>query len=68
MKFLCDADRCIDCNGDVAHLLAPGVSAALAREALRRARLSEPSIRHFIGIAEAQWDFNDPATPGFGPL
>ena len=41
----------------------------LARSALRRAWVSDPVIRNFIGIAENQWDFNDPAAlPGFGPL
>jgi len=41
----------------------------LTRAALRRAWESDPAIRDFIGIAENQWDFNDPdAIPGFGPL
>jgi hypothetical protein len=36
---------------------------------LRRAWVSDPVIRDFIGIAENQWDFNDPnGIPGFGPL
>jgi hypothetical protein len=36
---------------------------------LRRVWTSDPAIRDFIGIAENQWDFNDPdAIPGFGPL
>ena len=31
--------------------------------------MSDPAIRDFIGIAENQWDFNDPeAMAGFGPL
>jgi TorA maturation chaperone TorD len=31
--------------------------------------VTDPAIRDFIGIAESQWDFNDPtAMPGFGPL
>jgi TorA maturation chaperone TorD len=31
--------------------------------------VTDPAIRDFIGIAENQWDFNDPtAMPGFGPL
>ncbi len=43
--------------------------AELTRAALRRAWVSDPAIRDFIGIAENQWDFNDPtAIPGFGPL
>jgi hypothetical protein len=37
--------------------------------ALRSAWRLDPEIRDFIGIAESQWDFNDPnAMPGFGPL
>lgn len=49
--------------------LQSGVPAELTRAALRRAWQSDPAIRDFIGIAENQWDFNDPdAIPGFGPL
>jgi hypothetical protein len=41
----------------------------LTRAALRRVWASDPAIRDFIGIAENQWDFNDPnGIPGFGPL
>ncbi len=41
----------------------------LTRTALRIAWATDPAIRDFIGIAENQWDFNDPtAMPGFGPL
>jgi hypothetical protein len=41
----------------------------LTRAALRRAWTSDPAIREFIGIAENQWDFNDPnGIPGFGQL
>jgi hypothetical protein len=54
---------------DIRGFLASGVPAELTRSALRRAWSSDPSIRDFIGIAENQWDFNDPnAIPGFGPL
>jgi hypothetical protein len=54
---------------DIRAFLQSGVPAALARAALRRAWVSEPAIRDFIGIAENQWDFTDPtAIPGFGPL
>ncbi len=36
---------------------------------LRRAWTSDPAIRDFIGIAENQWDFNDPnGISGFGRL
>jgi hypothetical protein len=45
------------------------VPSELTSLALRRAWASDPGIRDFIGIAENQWDFNDPnAISGFGPL
>jgi hypothetical protein len=54
---------------DVIAFLRAGVPAELTRAALRRAWTTDPAIRDFIGIAENQWDFNDPnAIPGFGPL
>jgi hypothetical protein len=54
---------------DIVAFLRAGVPAELTRAALRRAWASDPAIREFIGIAENQWDFNDPnAIPGFGPL
>jgi hypothetical protein len=54
---------------DIAAFLRAGVPAELVRAALHRAWTSDPVIRDFIGIAENQWDFNDPnAIPGFGPL
>jgi hypothetical protein len=41
----------------------------LTRAALRRAWTSDPAIRDFIGIADNQWDFNDPnGISGFGRL
>jgi Protein of unknown function (DUF3306) len=56
-------------GGDVRPFLQPGVPADVTREALRHAWVADPAIRDFIGIAENQWDFNDPAgIPGFGPL
>ncbi|MCA1455551.1 DUF3306 domain-containing protein [Bradyrhizobium sp. BRP22] len=59
----------IAANTDIAAFLRSGVPAELTRAALRRAWTSDPAIRDFIGIAENQWDFNDPnAIPGFGPL
>lgn len=59
----------IAANTDVIGFLRAGVPAELTRAALRRAWTSDPAIRDFIGIAENQWDFNDPnAIPGFGPL
>jgi hypothetical protein len=54
---------------DISGFLQSRVPAALTRAALRQAWSSDPAIRDFIGIAENQWDFNDPAAmPGFGPL
>jgi Protein of unknown function (DUF3306) len=54
---------------DIRGFLQDGVPAALRRAALRQAWASDPAIRDFIGIAENQWDFNDPAAmPGFGPM
>jgi hypothetical protein len=58
----------ITVNTDIRGFLQSGVPAELARAALRQAWASDPAIRDFIGIAENQWDFNDPnAIPGFGP-
>jgi hypothetical protein len=54
---------------DIRPFLQAGVPADLTRAALRGAWAADPAIRDFIGIAENQWDFNDPAgIPGFGPL
>lgn len=54
---------------DIRSFLQSGVPAELMRAALRRAWTTDPAIRDFIGIAENQWDFNDPtAIPGFGPM
>ena len=59
----------ITVDTDIRAFLRYGVPAELARAALRRVWTSDPAIRDFIGIAENQWDFNDPdAIPGFGPL
>ena len=54
---------------DIRGFLQSGVPAKLTEAALRRAWLSDPAIRDFVGIAENQWDFTNPTTiPGFGPL
>jgi len=54
---------------DIRAFLQSRVPWQLTQAALRRAWTSDPAIRDFIGIAESQWDFNDPdAMPGFGPL
>jgi len=59
----------IAADTDISAFLQSGVPAELTRAALRRAWASDPAIRDFIGIAENQWDFNDPdGIPGFGPL
>jgi hypothetical protein len=59
----------ITVDTDIRAFLKSRVPAELTRAALRRAWISDPAIRDFIGIAENQWDFNDPtAIPGFGPL
>jgi hypothetical protein len=54
---------------DISGFLRSGVPPELTRSALRQAWASDPAIRDFIGIAENQWDFNDPSSiPGFGLL
>jgi hypothetical protein len=59
----------ITLDTDIRAFLKSRVPAELTCAALRRAWTSDPAIRDFIGIAENQWDFNDPTTiPGFGPL
>jgi hypothetical protein len=59
----------IAADTDICAFLHSRVPAGLTRLALRRAWASDPAIRDFIGIAENQWDFNDPdGMPGFGPL
>jgi hypothetical protein len=59
----------ITADSDVRAFLQAGVPAELTTAALRRAWAADPAIRDFIGIAENQWDFTDPAAmPGFGPL
>jgi hypothetical protein len=59
----------ITADTDISGFLRSGVPADLASAALRRVWASDPAIRDFIGIAENQWDFNDPtAIPGFGPM
>jgi TorA maturation chaperone TorD len=59
----------INAGTDIRSFLGSGVPVELTRAALRRVWVTDPAIRDFIGIAENQWDFNDPtAMPGFGPL
>lgn len=59
----------ITIDTDIRAFLNSRVPAELTRAALRRAWISDPAIRDFVGIAENQWDFNDrTAISGFGPL
>ena len=57
----------IDAATDIRPFLEACVPEELTRAALRNAWSADPAIRDFVGIAEGQWDFNDPASiPGFG--
>jgi len=59
----------INALSDIRAFLAPGVPIELSRAALRRAWVTDPTIRDFIGIAENQWDFTKPdGVPGFDSL
>lgn len=59
----------ITADTDIRDFLRSGVPAELTKAALRHVWTADPAIRDFIGIAENQWDFTDPAAiPGFGPL
>lgn len=59
----------INARTDLRPFFAPGVPEDVTRAALRRAWVSDPAIRDFIGIAENQWDFTKPdGVPGFGAL
>jgi len=59
----------IQAASDVRAFLTAGVPIELTRAALRRAWVTDPAIRNFIGIAENQWDFTKPDdVPGFGSL
>jgi hypothetical protein len=56
-------------ESDMSVFLQSGVPTDIVRAALHSAWRLDPAIRDFVGIAESQWDFNDPAAmPGFGPL
>ena len=59
----------IAADTDIVAFLKSDVPIELTRAALRRAWTSDPAIRDFIGIADNQWDFNDPnGISGFGRL
>jgi hypothetical protein len=56
-------------DSDIRPFLQPCVPEELTRAALRSTWTADPAIRDFIGIADNQWDFNEPASiPGFGPI
>jgi hypothetical protein len=59
----------IGAETDIRAFLAAGVPPELTRAALRRAWLSDPKIRNFVGLADYDWDFNTPGSmAGFGIL
>ncbi len=59
----------IGAETDIRAFLAVGVPAELTQAALRRAWLSDPKIRDFVGLADYDWDFNTPGSmAGFGML
>jgi hypothetical protein len=69
VSALLPAVESITGESDIRLFLQSGVPTELVRAALRAAWATDPAIREFVGIAESQWDFNDPgAMPGFGPL
>ena len=54
---------------DMQQFMHEAVPEEVTRAALRSAWTADPVVREFVGIAENQWDFNDPASmPGFGPI
>jgi uncharacterized protein DUF3306 len=59
----------IDAETDISGFLGPGVPSELTLAALRRAWISDPKIRNFVGLADYDWDFNAAGSmAGFGPL
>jgi hypothetical protein len=59
----------IAADTDIRGFLAPGVPPELTRAALRRAWAADPKIRHFVGLADYDWDFNAPGSmAGFEAL
>jgi len=59
----------IAAGSDIRAFLQVGVPADLTRAALRRAWVTDPAIRDFVGLAENSWDFTAPdSARGFGPL
>jgi hypothetical protein len=61
--------QAIGAETDIRAFLAAGVPSELTRAALRRAWLSDPKIRDFVGLADYDWDFNTPESmAGFGMI
>jgi hypothetical protein len=61
--------QAIGAETDIRAFLAAGVPSELTRAALRRAWLSDPKIRDFVGLADYDWDFNTPGSmAGFGMI
>jgi Protein of unknown function (DUF3306) len=59
----------IGADTDITAFLHREVPPDLTRAALRRAWVSDPAIKDFVGLVENGWDFNDPsAMSGFGPI
>jgi hypothetical protein len=59
----------IGAQSDITAFMQSGVPSTLRNAALRRAWVTDPAIREFKGLAEYDWDFNDPnGIAGFGPL
>jgi hypothetical protein len=59
----------IGAQTDIRAFLQAGVPNDLKLAALRRAWSADPAIRNFKGLAENDWDFNDPnGIMGFGKL
>ncbi len=59
----------IGAQTDISAFLKVGVPPDLRLAALRRAWSADPAIRDFKGLAENDWDFNDPnGILGFGKL
>ena len=58
----------IDAQTDITVFLQNGVPDELRLAALRRVWTADSAIRDFKGLQENDWNFNDPAMPGFGRL
>ena len=52
----------ITADTDIRAFFAAGVPAELTRAALHQAWTSDPKIRDFVGLADYDWDFNQPGS------